>query len=451
LSGGAPLIVSQETTIIIEPLKSDGKTVDFHKAIQKMTEPDIQANENGFRDVLLGYGREVFKSGGHQHGDIEQQYLLMCEALGIDPQTPPTMFLPTPEDANRQDVNKGLDAVRIAAAKPHYFVPLVRNSENDLVFVAQPHAVYAFHEELSDALRVRANARYTEKKIGEGWNDTLASLRLFRLATFNWAWHKTQYSTDDKADSMLLPVSEVLDTLPEWTLAQLTQGIKDLESLPNWQDRETMLKKLQFMLLDVLSTADDLTELVRRLNNGKLPAGFTPELLTPFQLIGFDMNLLAKELNGAIKAYGELMEQSADKSLDEQFEVLRLRQPGVRKRAEPLITQREMQNRLEDWMHENMSSNPVFTPGRSKFAGFIAGEMVTGAAGEMYRLQIIEESRCQALRLALALERYHREHQKYPDSLGELALPPMSWNVHLQYEKHGDGYRLGNKVFRLEK
>ena len=74
----------------------------------------------------------------------------------------------------------------------------------------------------------------------------------------------------------------------------------------------------------------------------------------------------------------------------------------------------------------------------------MAGYMGTKAAGEMYRLQLIEESRCQALRLAFALEQFHREHSQYPHSLEPLRLPPMTWDMHLQYERQGEGYRIWN-------
>ena len=447
LTGGAPLTVSPETTIITEPLKSDGKTVDFHKAIQKMIEPDIKADENGFRDVVIGYGQAVFEPG-HNKNDAQQQYLLMCEGLGIDPQTPPTFSLPSPgADVNQwlAEAENGLDAVQVAAAKPHYFVPMTRKDERDLVVRSLPVATYAFHEKLSQALRTRANVRYAEKKIDEGWKDTLTSLRLFRFVTINRTWqHVIQNGVyDNNAESLLTPVAEIVATLPQWTPEQLTQGIKDLESLPGWQDRQTTLQVLQFALLDLILTANDVTEFVRRCDDGEVPPpGFAKAIQR-----GFDLNLLAKEMNEAVKGHGELMEQVAGKSLDEQFDLLRLRETEEHPK---LFDEGKLQALLEDKIIGDISLNPLFTPGRSRLIGIVAGEAVTATAGEMYRLQIMEESRCQALRLALALERYHREKLEYPDSLNALGLKPMPMNMSLQYEKKGDGYRIENKVFLLE-
>jgi len=449
VSGGATLVVSEETTIITEPLKSDGETVDFHRAIQAMFEPEVQPDANGFRDVLLGYGQEIFERWGDGN-NADWQYLEMCKELGIDPEIQPTLFLfrLTPNNIQQwlADVGKGLDAVQVAAAKPRYFVPMVRRSERDLVVTSQPLAVYAFHEDLSKAFRLRADIQFlSEGDIASAWKDTLTSLRLFRLVSVNHAWMKALGGIDD--ESLLAPVSEIVDTLtlPQWTPERLNQAIRDLETLPDWQDRQTTLKILQFYLLDLLSATRDPSDLQHRLH-GRLPieARQAVELLRVF---AFDWNLVAKELNSEIKAYGELMERAAGQNLDEQFDLLRLRPIGMPQR---ILDEEEWKTFTVD--HLNRTGElPFFAPGRSKLTGAMAGYLVTWAAGEMYRLQLIEDSRCQALRLALALERFHREQGQYPDSLAELGLQPMALDMHLQYEKRGTGYRIQNKVFQLAK
>ena len=447
-SGGVSLVASPETTIITEPLKSDGKTVDFHQAIQKMTEPDIQANENGFRDVLLGYGREVFEFGGNI-GNAEGQYRAMCERLNIDPRKPPLFSL---EDFNQPIIigeQPGLDVVRAAAAKPHYFVPMVRQSEKDLVLASQPQGVYAFHGALTSVFRQRAKLQYDSDTAG-AWNDMLTTIRLFRSVTINLAWLEIMEPAGSKseAESLLTPVADLVNTLPHWKSEQLTQAITDLESLPNWQDRQTTLTMMQYAILDMLSVADDLPELMRRFNNHQLPDDL-PWFFSVFGAIGCDFNLVAQELNSRLKRYEEVLKQSAENNLDKQFEQLNLRRAEEHRRKP--LTEEDLNKMLEDKFRADPSLNPLFTPGRSRLFGFLAGELVANAAGEMYRLQIIEESRCQALRLALALERYHREEQKYPDSLEELGLKPMTPNMDLQYEKREAGYRIQNKVLRLDK
>ena len=452
LSGAVPLVVSEETTIITEPLKSDGKTIDFHQAIKDRTEPNVQAEDNAFRTVLLGYGQAIFETTERlgNREDAGWQHLEMCKTLDIDPNTPPTLFLSRLSTANIQrwltEVGEGLDIVQVAAAKPHYFIPLTRRSEKDLVVMSQPIAVYAFHENLSDALRTRATTQFQLKETASAWKDILTSLRLFRLVTINQAWAKALAWNDE--ESLLAPVSVVCATLSQWTPEQLEQAINDLESLPDWQDRQTTLQMMQFVLLDLISGMNDPSNLHNRLR-GELPIEMR-EAVDLLQVIAFDWNLVAKELNSEIKTYEERLERATGKSPEEQFELLRLRQPGV-SHPSPL-SQETLQEFLRDHFDEGGPLDAFFTSGRSKLTGaFVGHSLVTWVAGEMYRLQLMEESRCQALRLTLALERFHRDKGDYPESLTELGLKPMSTNVNLQYEKKGTGYRIHNNLFQLEK
>ena len=436
--GGASLTVSPETTIITEPLKSDGKTVDFHQAIQKLIEPNIPANENGFRDVFVGYGKQIFEADDHL-GKTDWQYSKTCEHFGIDPLTPPLYSLKNP--LNQQIVldQEGLDSVQIAAAKPHYFVPLVRENEKTFALMSQPYAAYAFHQTLSDALRQRADRRFRTKEIGGAWKDVLASLRLYRRVTVNQAWLQALGGNDD--ESFLAPVARVVDTLPQWTPVQLEQAITDLDSLPDWQDRQTTLMMVQFTLLDMLSAADDLAELDYRLGLD-LPKELR-EILPVLQLIGFDWNVAAKELNSEIKNYAKRVEKMEGTHPEAQVAELDLRD-----------TEESFEFPWNEAKWEEMiEENPLLffsAPGRSKLAGLLAGELVMKAVGEMYRQQMMEESRCQILRLALALEQFHREHQEYPDSLKEISLRTMTQNMFLEYEKTAAGYRLSNEFFSLE-
>jgi len=427
--GGAPLVVSEETTVITEPLKPDG-TVDFHQAIQKMIEPDVQPDENGFMTVWRGYGKEIFDSI-HQT-ELRRHYLVMCEQFGIDPQAPATWV----------DAGEGLDAVQTAVAGPHYFIPLVRQSENDLVAMSQPLALYAFHERLSDMLRQRADVRFDADDIAGGWQDILTTMRLFRRVTAHQAWI-TEIGERDNETRLTL-VSDIVNTLPNWTPQQLEQAVRDLETLPDWQDRQTMLKTLQFMMLDMLSVTNDFPGLGNRL--GVEMQWEDQMMLEWFQHVGIDWNLFAKELNHEMKTYGELMDRISGNPLEEQFSQLRLR---------PVGTPFRMPDDEDEWRAftinhlERTGEFPLFTSGRSRLIGATIGHLGTWVAGEMYRLQLIEESRCQALRLALALERFHRTEDRYPQSLEELRLQPMPWDMHLQYERRGEGYRMWNRACEI--
>ena len=444
-SGAAPLAVSPETTIITGPLKDDG-TVDFHQAIKDKFEPTIHPNENGFRDVLIAFGREIFEIGGSRH-NTDWQYLKMCQELEIDPHTPPLFSIRNPDDPHSFELCRArLDAVLSAVAKSAYFIPLVRQSERDLVMASQPRAVYSFHATLHRLLQNNASARFASGDTAEGWKSTLASIRLFRFITINQAWLHMIADSDAGAELLLTPVDKVVATFPQWTTPQLDRAIADLEALPNWHDRQTTLQIMHFQLLDMLSGANDLRDLVSR--SGGHPA-VQPEMLDALQLISFDWNYVARELNRAIKDYGELLEQSPWNNLEEQFEILELRYIDEPRNIP--LTEEELTNLLVVHIETtgDLSLNPLFVSGRSKLTGFLVGHLATWAVGEMYRLQIIEESRSQALRLALILERFRRDRERYPDSLEELGVIP---NMELQYEKRvSGGYRIWNKVFQLVK
>jgi hypothetical protein len=445
-TGGAPLEVSPETTIITEPLKSDAKTVDFHQAIQKMIEPEgIQANENGFRNVLLAFGQAMFEN--------DWQHREMCKQLGIDPQTPPRFALENalekPRPGNVRFDNESLDAVRAAVAQSHYFIPLIRQSESDLVLTSLPIAVQEFHDQLKSAFRNRAVLRFKEgNNVAEAWKDMLTVSRLSRFVMISATRQSVKLDAQDD-ESRLTPVADVVASFPQWTTEQLEQAIKDLESLPNWQDRQTTLQIMQFMLLDILSATNDFSGLAANLGLNKEER----DLLMTLQMIAFDWNLVAKELNREFKAYGELLEQAKGKNLDEQFDLLRLRQPGERHdlHSNDEKLEKRLENLLRNHFEDGGGMDIFFASGRSKFAGALAGNLlVSWTAGEMYRLQLMEESRCQALRWALALEQYRREYKKYPDSLEELRLQPMTPTIDFEYEMFGERYRLLNKVFHLE-
>jgi len=400
-TGGEPLRVSEETTVITEPLKSDGETVDFHLAIQAMIEPPgVQPDENAFMAIWRGYGREIEdvidRVDARQQHLVRQQYRIMCEEFGIDPLAPSAWA----------DAGAGLDAVRTAVARPHYFVPLVRQSEADLVVMSQPIAIYAFHEHLSDSLRQRARDRFVANDPAGAWQDMLASIRLFRHVTVHQAWLKEMDGRN--SESLLTPVADIVATLPQWTPEQLAQAVRDLDTLPDWMDRQTLLTTMQFSLLDLVSATNDFSSL-----HGVLPAEIRDVVEFLFTIIAYDWNLVAKEFNREIENYGKLLEEVAGTDIENQFNLLRLRRIG-----EP----RNIPVSPEGWRDEfgefsinrvretgDHSLHLLSTPGRSRLIGaFIGHRLIPWGAGEMYRLQLIEDSRIEALRQELEAERLRR-------------------------------------------
>lgn len=232
------------------------------------------------------------------------------------------------------------------------------------------------------------------------------------------------------------------------TSEQLKRAVEDLESLPDWQDRETTLKMMQYTLLDMLSVADNIPELISRLNQRQpLPNGqWIPE-------VGFDMNLLAQEFNKHINDYREGWDQEED-SLRNLIVQWRLRRSPEENPFD--LGKQEYRNEVgrkaaQKLMQEGTSVNPLKASGRSSFVGAVTGALIVQGAAELYRLQMIEETHLQALRLDLALTLYRREHGKFPDSLEQLGLKPLLPDMEFRYSNRGNGYEIQSEFISYQR
>ncbi|MGD9126386.1 MAG: hypothetical protein PVH19_03320, partial [Planctomycetia bacterium] len=88
-----PIEISKETTYITEPLKSDGKQVDYFRAIELETyPPNMKTDENGFRIIVRALG--VSSESASDAWNIPQIY----KKLGLDPAVPPTMTFQEPDE-----------------------------------------------------------------------------------------------------------------------------------------------------------------------------------------------------------------------------------------------------------------------------------------------------------------------------------------------------------------
>ncbi len=80
LAHSPALRISKETTYITEPLKSDGKQVDFIAAIRQATyPPNIATDENGYRLIVEHLGMSP--------DDTPARFASVCEQLGLDAAT----------------------------------------------------------------------------------------------------------------------------------------------------------------------------------------------------------------------------------------------------------------------------------------------------------------------------------------------------------------------------
>ncbi|MDR3182122.1 MAG: hypothetical protein LBT89_04235 [Planctomycetaceae bacterium] len=383
---GQPLLVSPETTVITEPKKKDGVSVDFFKAIQDITETKKPANDNGFKDILIGYGTAMFEN---KEAAQVWQHNAMCKHFNVDPLTVPQYVLTgiTPDAVNHwlSVVGPGLDAVAAAVLKPDYFVPMIRQNENDLVLAVQPQTVYNFHYQLAEALRYRAKYRFAGGDYAGGWNDYVTTLRLFRRVTLNYAALESLKHGKIGGQTLLQP-DDFKDIISKMPAEVRSQAVKDLETLPAWQDRSITLKTLQYGVLDILSATDDMPRLLDKFSDKPIPADIKKLL----EVIGFDWNHVAVSLNEYFDEYSEKL-AAAGGDLVKQQEVFNEMPPA---------SEESIKTEIERSLNER-NNNPITVSGRSALTGRMAGRIFTQIAGQMFKLQIEEEKRCKELKDSL--------------------------------------------------
>ena len=168
------LRVSEETTYVLGPMTSDGKRIDYFRAMEeRYYPPEMQTDDNGYRMMVQTFGVQ-FENNLPQNQSQEQARLQIYEKLGLDPNIEPTMKpLNQPlhyllqhryvweegtgwvntniEDAYwgqtfwtfndfpmleewYEENTAGLDVLAEAVRKPAFFVPYTRNNENTPIF-----------------------------------------------------------------------------------------------------------------------------------------------------------------------------------------------------------------------------------------------------------------------------------------------------------------------------
>lgn len=478
---GVPMVVAPETTLITEPLRSDGKMVDFFKAIEDLSIPNIAAEQNGFTNVLKAYGKAIFEAEGRP--TRTWQYEETCKKLGLDPDAAAEAVFEKPNDfvSGRADteslaklastpwtfeeqpkmkdwfekVGPGLDIVQQAAMKEHYFMPMVRRNDKELVFLSISLEALNFQSELAKSLQIRAMQRLGANDAEGAWKDTIASLRLARFvfAGLDYSdFEKNiqekakeanqggQFDADDFKDVLTMIFSSKAQTIgafikyDSWTKEQLDRYIADLESLPNWPERKTLLKTQQFLVLDLLGSMNDMQAFAQSIEPKATP-GDTGK---PFTMFGMNWNVLAKLFNEKFKEYESSMndndaETLVSQSHDEIIEGLNSNLKAI-----------------GDSLSGKDVAGMLTVSGRSRLIGKFVGEILPFIEKLIYKEELNENARIQILRAAFALKRYKIDKDEYPQSLDELKLKKLNPILPIQYEKTANGYVLSCGNLKIE-
>ncbi|MDR1052573.1 MAG: hypothetical protein LBL39_00195, partial [Planctomycetaceae bacterium] len=316
---GVPLRISPETTVVDSPLKSNGKLIDFFALIKAEIEPKDSAKNNGFKDVLEAYGKELVVASKQDELSRGWIFAELCKGVGLDPKFTPAHTYKEPDFAgiiikenangngngndnnngdedvipdNNRELNElaifqnvlskdwtikeypkleewlelvgsGLDVVQKAALEEVYFVPLVRRNENELAIVSIAPAVISTNRNLVHGLQVRSMLRIGEKEFDKAWDDLIASFHLRRKLI-----NKGIQLFDNESDMLKLQVIKtVAESSSNWNIEQLDKAITSLDSIPPYPKREDLLLITQYILLDTFSVAGNSKQFVESITS----------------------------------------------------------------------------------------------------------------------------------------------------------------------------------------
>ncbi|MDR2170812.1 MAG: hypothetical protein LBP59_11770 [Planctomycetaceae bacterium] len=489
---GIPLQVSPETTIITTPLKSDGKSVDFFSVIKEKTEPQDPTKNNGFKDVLAAYGKEIFANNNQQELNHSWAFEEMCKSLELDPNfTPKHIYAPPPinialinniaiqnnKDENnknkpnigqesideitifkkvlsknwnikeypeleewRDKVDSGLDVVQQAAMKELYSIPMIRRNEKELVIIAISPPAIITHNKLIQGLQVRAMLNIGEGNFDKTWKDTLAAIRLKHNLI-----NKGIHIFDQRSEQIKLQIIKTLaESSTKWTAEQRKKAIADLNSIPPKPKREEVLLIAQYKILDVLSTAGNSKQFIEAISGQSLESHPANEQLTNLaglmELCGFNWNIIAKNLNEGIANYKKTInENDTEKILNANNENAKLE-----------LELEKIQDKLTMQIQHKMA-NMFTVSGRSEIIGFILGETLPILENYIFKQTLTDEVHYRLLQTAIAIEQYNAEHNKYPESINKLKFNPIILpELKTDYKITDKGYKISIGNIELE-
>ena len=322
---GASLRVSEETTYITEPLKSDGKRVDYFAAWEQETyPPNIATEENGYRLIVqhlgnapeapphhaaeirrkLGLPEELEPDMNYQDPeDFWQAYLdsdecdeamlvrLIDEVPCNDPQGElrdriyrpwTSQDLPAMEKWLRKN-NAAIDIISEAVRKPVFRIPMARTNEDDqllALLLPELQQTRAFARGLS----VRANHRIGTGDIDGAIEDIVACRRLGRQIGPGGSLIHMLVGIACEGIACSIGIAGSLEHLP--TKDQLQRLAANLEVLPPPAAVDEAMRFERYTALDI----------VQDLSMGKVPLNDWETLSQgPSWLV--DWNVVAKRIN----------------------------------------------------------------------------------------------------------------------------------------------------------
>lgn len=108
-----PLDVSPETTVLTEPLKEDGKSVDYFSAVKKVR-PPVPNEENGFVLLCETFGRSLLDNKVARHAPAPPwMWEAICKEYGLDPNAESKPAFPSFDKLLETLIDQGVGKVDI--------------------------------------------------------------------------------------------------------------------------------------------------------------------------------------------------------------------------------------------------------------------------------------------------------------------------------------------------
>jgi len=430
-----PLRVSKETTYVLGPMTSDGKRIDYFRAMEeRFYPPQMKTDENGYRMLVRAIGTAFPTERREQDPktlewttvelDPEPLRIQVYEKLGLDPTIPPTLTLTCactfiahyvkdrPEERDKwsndsllrnpwtfadfpmledwlDENTEAIDLLGVAVREPVFRIPFVRENENTPIFDVILMGEVQMMRQWARAVWERANYRLGIGDVEGAIDDIVTLHHLGRHAGKHGAI--TSWFVGIAIEGMGYSIG--IGSNPEFppTKEQIERLIGEMDTLP---PRPTLNEALESERMFALAAMQDQYWG----NNPGAPLNKLP--LFPFMGLTMDISTALSRLN---KVHDALIDPEATidgKTIDELLELSRQNWKSV-----PLFSKRSRTNQIMDQM----------------IALFIPA--MQAAREAEYRTKCTENLH----RLTLALLLYELEHGQFPDGdwREALAKPPL--------------------------
>ncbi len=347
LGPSRPLRVSKETTYITEPLKSDGKQVDYFAALQEATYPaNIATDENGYRLIAKHLGKGFEGTPVH--------FAAVCKELGLDAHTirpdvtymDPSHFITVyskseefdeslleqfrPEERsslnlvhmldNRltrpwtlddlpmmaawlEENGSALDLMAQAVRKPTFHIPMARQSEDELLMGLLIPGLWNTRL-FSRGLVARSNYRIATGDIDGALDDLVTCKRLGRHLAQGATLVDLVVGIRTERDARAVGIAGSLDHPP--TKEQLERLLDEMDKLPSAALMQQRSRLERFFVLDGIQAISHGRE---SLGDSGLVGWNPPPIVSKLARLRIDWNVVARRFNEVVDetlATGEL-------------------------------------------------------------------------------------------------------------------------------------------------